>query len=84
MWNLKLKVMASIGAFSIAGGVLLRFLAKHWSRDNSGTTDYEAIIKIVEAGTWAIFFGIIVLALALNQWVSGDPKRDTSATPEQK
>lgn len=81
MWNLKLRMMASIGAISIVLGVAVRFCARFWTRDySSGYIDHEARQNIVEVGTWAIAFGVIVLALSLHQWVSGDPKPDNSAT----
>ena len=80
MWHLKLKVMAATGAASVFFGAMFRFCARYWSRDINGVTDPEMRLNIIEAGTWVIVFGIIVMALALNRWVAGDPEKSKSAT----
>ena len=75
MWQLKLKVMAAIGAASVFLGTLVRFCEVSWSRD---VADLQTRLGITEAATWAIAFGILVLALALNRWVAGDPEKSAT------
>ncbi len=91
MWYLKLKLMAFVGLLAIVFGVSVRIGADSWSRDvvtESSPTftsvrhfDKDRYQFFQESGTWLIGFGLVVLALALNQWVSGEPTRSNSATP---
>lgn len=91
MWWFKLKIMFWSGLFAIGGGIGLRAGADGWSRDI--VVKDEPGIRIVrdfdsaqfrfitEAGTWMIGFGVLTLALVLNQWVSGEPKPDEPPSP---
>jgi hypothetical protein len=81
MWSMKLRIMFAIGATSSIFGVVIRYCAKFWSKDINGIADPDMRLNIIEAGTWGIAFGLLVLALILNRWVAGDPEKPT---PDQQ
>ena len=90
MWWLKLKTAFWVGLFAVGGGAILRAGANEWSRNvtssGPGYTSFTAFDTsrydfIRETGAWSIGFGLLVLALCVNQWVAGDPEK-LSASPK--
>ena len=93
MWYFKLKAMFISGLIAVAFGACVRLGADSWSRDivtDSFPTftsvrhfDTERYRFFQELGTWLIGFGLILAALAMNQWVSGEPTRSAEGAREK-
>ena len=93
MWHLKLKTMFITGLLAVAFGVCVRLAADSWSRDivtDSSPTftsvrhfDTDRYRFFLELGTWLIGFGLILVALAMNQWVTGEPTRPADGEKEK-
>jgi hypothetical protein len=91
MWYLKLKVMVGVAILSIFFGAILRADAESWSKDvvvvntpsfkETRHFDSDRFRLFSEAGACLIGFGVLTLALAMNQWVSGSLTQPEPAAP---